>query len=224
MERTERLLQELGWEGALCPAVEESLLRSVWEKKKSSKPKPWMREKVERMLLEIPVRSWFIQKKYTRQLYGMTYLELNLVTHTNTLYLYHALEIPIKECMELAKHLGLTMASEQIAFSVAVEKIRAHPMAAIPKDELENVLKGQGLEWNVRYRPFGSNPLRGHPLQHVSLVETAAADLPVKFEWQRMTAMREKRTLELRVRLTVLNEYIIENESALLVKHLRELF
>jgi hypothetical protein len=187
---------------------EVRILNKAWQLKKNILP-PWVKEDVDRMIMLVPWRAWFVLYKLTPCVNDLTLFELQLITRY-PLYLYHAMHVPIKTCIEFAKKFNISVTPPSVAFAYAIQLIEEHPMCSVPVEEMNQKLRQQGLTLDVNFEPFGRDVLKGHELENVDLTEQSYGETPVKRAWQRLQKIREKKTCQLRIIKTAKNEFTLQ--------------
>lgn len=198
--------------------VLDEIFRQKQHKWKSEKQR-WIKEKFKKLKLLVPFRKWFIDQKLSSLLDEISLFEMEMIL-AHPLYMFHAHKVPIKACTEFAQKQNITIPLKALSFSVGWEKIESHPMCAVPQQEMIVDLKNHGLELDINYKPFGPKPLENHELEFVDINEKSSSELELKFPWQRMEKIREKKTCEIKITLNDQKEYVIGNisyELALLI-------
>lgn len=190
---------------------EKVVLNEAYMRRKLHIPE-WKREQFGKMIQLVPLRGWFELNGFKSILHEISLFEVELI-QKYPLYLFHAFQVPIKLCVSFAQLIKCEIDKKCLAFSYATQIIKENPNRAVPQQEMHSRLYAQNLELDISHKPFGQDPLRDHELWVGDLIDKPYCDFCIKYPWQRLAKVREKKTCEARIYLNSANQYIMKNNS-----------
>ncbi len=172
---------------------------------------PKMYDAVDKMIVVETFSACREIEKVRAAFEAMSLFEVRLCVK-HPLYMLYGYNVSIRECIEFAKKCDIPIDAKRVAYAVAYQTISEHREGTVEFAEMQAKMREHGLVLDLTIRPFGMDPLRGHPLEFIDTTVTPASNLPCA-PWERSQLLKEKNICETEITLTSSNKYVIGNVS-----------